>query len=523
MKQQELSTATDRSLRRAISNDYLAEETGHVRRLARQAKLLPSQRRQVDAMARAMIESLRKQKLKRGSLEAFMNEYDLSTEEGSVMMCMAEALLRIPDTATRDALIHDSLVRGNWQSHLGHSDSRLVDAATWALMLSGRVVQAAEGLNPLDSTLKRLLAKRGEPVIRESIMQAMHVVGNHFVCGESIQQALDAVQSSQNHGYRYSFDMLGEAALTAEDAQHYAAAYEGAIRALARRGSYTSAQNAPGISVKLSALHPRFHPLQAERVKRELPDVLLQLAQLAKNANIGLTVDAEEADRLDLTLDVFASVYKDPSLAGWDGLGLAVQAYQKRAPAVIEWLDALAHDRGRRIPTRLVKGAYWDTEIKQAQRLGLADYPVFTRKTHTDVSYMACVRQLFRAPGLLPQFATHNAHSIAAVRCLAPADAAYEFQRLHGMAETLYDPLVAEGLACRVYAPVGSHKHLLAYLVRRLLENGANNSFVNRLHKSRVPVSQLSRDPVEAAREHKCLPHPRIPLPEHIYGPERAN
>ncbi len=523
MKHQELTSSRERSLRRAINADYLADETSHVRRLARQAKLLPGQSRQAQEQARELIEQLRRHKPRLDSLDAFLHEYDLSTSEGMVMMCMAEALLRIPDTATRDQLIQDSLQRADWQSHLGHSDSLIVDAATWALLMSGRVMRASESINPLASTMKKLLTRSGEPLIRESLMQAMRVVGGHFVCGESIEQALEHAHSEQQQGYRYSFDMLGEAALTDADASHYLKAYQKAIKAIADQGPYTSPVKAPGISIKLSALYPRFTPLQSEHAQQALVPALLQLAQQAKAANIGLTVDAEEAERLDLTLDIFGAVYRDSSLAGWDGLGLAVQAYQKRATAVINWLNALACDRSRRIPVRLVKGAYWDSEIKRGQVLGLDGYPVFTRKSHTDVSYIACIRQLFRAgDALLPQFATHNAHSLAVVQQLAPVGAEYECQRLHGMGEGLYDPLVAEGLPCRIYAPVGSHQHLLAYLVRRLLENGANTSFINQLRDRRVSPASLSRDPIATAREKKCLPHPYIPLPGYLY-PDRRN
>lgn len=524
MKQQALTTGRNRSLRRAISADYLAPETGHVRRLARQAKLLPGQQRRVEALAGDMIQQMRRRKLGRDGFDAFLHEYDLSTTEGIAILCMAEALLRIPDTATRDALIQDSLQRADWHSHLGHSDSALVDAATWGLLLSSRVIRMAESINPLDSTFKKLLARRGEPLIRESIVQAMRVVGGHFVSGEDMTQALRRAAPEMAKGYRYSFDMLGEAALTAVDAERYETAYHNAIVALHQHAQSGDLLTAPGISVKLSALHPRFHPLQAERVGRELTPRLLELARAARDANLSLTVDAEEAERLELTLDCFAAVYRDDALAGWEGLGLAVQAYQKRAPAVIEWLTALAQDRGRRIPLRLVKGAYWDTEIKRAQQLGLAGYPVYTRKPHTDVSYMACVKQMFQAQGtLLPQFATHNAHSIAVVQTLAPPHAEYEFQRLHGMGANLYDPLVEAGLPCRVYAPVGSHAHLLAYLVRRLLENGANSSFINQAQERRQPIADLIRDPVTRAREKKCQPHPNIPLPADLYAPQRQN
>lgn len=523
MKQQELSTARERSLRKAIVADYLADESAHVRRLSRQAKLLPKQEAQVRDQARQMIERLRKQKPRLDSLDAFLHEYDLSTTEGTVMMCLAEALLRVPDTATRDQLIQDSLQRADWHSHLGHSDSLVVDAATWALLMSGRVMRASESVNPFASTLKKLLTRSGEPVIRESLLQAMRVVGGHFVSGESIEKALSHAKAEQLRGYQHSFDMLGEAALTMTDAKRYEKAYRHAIKTIGKNGPFASPVAAPGISIKLSALYPRFNALQAEHAQQALVPLLLKLAQLAKAANIGLTVDAEEAERLDLTLDIFGAVYRDSSLAGWDGFGIAVQAYQKRASAVIDWLAALAADRGRRIPVRLVKGAYWDSEIKRCQTLALDGYSVFTRKLHTDVSYIACVKQLFKAgDAFYPQFATHNAHSLAVVRLLAPANAEYECQRLHGMGEGLYDPLVAQGMACRVYAPVGSHQHLLAYLVRRLLENGANTSFINRLRDKRVPLSSLAADPVALARDKKYLPHPHIPLPRQLYS-DRPN
>src|SRR5579863_9095003 len=442
-------------------------------------------------------------------------------------MCLAEALLRIPDNDTIDRLIRDKIAAADWQSHLGHSGSVFVNASTWALMLTGRMLRDEPGPNDLAHIFHRFVTRSGEPVVRQAVLSAMRILGRQFVMGRTIGEALDRAESSEHHGYRHSYDMLGEAARTAADAERYHQAYSKAIAAIGGAAGGKPVEAAPGISVKLSALHPRYEVAQRERVMRELLPRLADLAAQAKAAGIGLTIDAEEADRLELSLDLIDTLSGMPELADWDGLGLAVQAYQKRAPAVLNWLAELAAATKRRLMVRLVKGAYWDSEIKRAQERGLATYPVYTRKVATDVSYIACAKQMFAAgERFYPQFATHNAHTIAAVLELAGKRQDWEFQRLHGMGEALYEEIVGPGKLnrpCRVYAPVGSHEDLLAYLVRRLLENGANASFVNRIVDERQPIDAIVADPVAALAELKTKPHPNIRLPRDLYRPERAN
>lgn len=522
MKRIELLPGRERSLRQSIQQNYRSDEASQVRRLLRHAAPTRGAERKIAQRARSLITQLRARKTGHDNLETFLQEYDLSSQEGLVLLGLAEALLRIPDASSVDALIQDKLEAANWSPHLGHSDSLLVNAATWGLMLTGRVLHKTADAGVLQATLKNLLARTGEPLIRDSIHQAVNLAGHHFVCGETLPQALESAQPMLAAGYRYSFDMLGEAALTGPDADRYLQAYAKAIRSLGKTAKAEDCLANHGISVKLSALHPRFEPMQRERILAELPARLLQLAELARARNLSLTVDAEESERLELTLEVFTRVFRDPRLAGWDGLGLAVQAYQKRAPYVIDYLGELARDRGQRIPVRLVKGAYWDTEIKQAQQQALAGYPVFTNKAHTDISYLACVRRLFKSrDALYPQFATHNAYTLATIMELAPPDARFECQRLHGMGADLYAPLVADGLPCRIYAPVGNYRDLLPYLVRRLLENGANTAFVRQLRDKNIAISQLTANPLEATRSSKYAPHPNIPLPTQLHGQSR--
>jgi RHH-type proline utilization regulon transcriptional repressor/proline dehydrogenase/delta 1-pyrroline-5-carboxylate dehydrogenase len=463
----------------------------------------------------------------RGGIDAFLHEYALSSPEGVALMCLAEALLRIPDSDTIDRLIRDKLAAADWQSHLGHSGSVFVNASTWALMLTGRMLRDDHSPNDFGHALHRFVARSGEPVVRQAVLAAMRILGRQFVMGRTIDEALDRARATERQGYRHSYDMLGEAAKTAHDAERYHTAYAHAIAAIGGAAGGRSVEAAPGISVKLSALHPRYEMAQRERAMRELLPRLTDLAEHARNAGIGLTIDAEESDRLELSLDLIEALAAMPALTGWDGLGLAVQAYQKRAPAVIDWLAALAARTKRRLMLRLVKGAYWDSEIKRAQERGLATYPVYTRKVATDVSYLACAKRLFAGrPAFYPQFATHNAQTVAAVLELAGPRKDWEFQRLHGMGEALYEEIVGpEGmnLPCRVYAPVGSHEDLLAYLVRRLLENGANASFVNRIVDERQPIAAIIADPVAALARLKPKPHPNIKLPRDLYRPERAN
>jgi RHH-type transcriptional regulator, proline utilization regulon repressor / proline dehydrogenase / delta 1-pyrroline-5-carboxylate dehydrogenase len=491
------------------------------------AKLPPAANRRIQAAAHRLVAAVREKGPAHGGIDAFLYEYALSSPEGVALMCLAEALLRIPDSDTIDRLIRDKIAAADWQSHLGHSGSVFVNASTWALMLTGRMLRDTPGEGDFAQILHRFVARSGEPVVRQAVLTAMRILGHQFVMGRTIGEALDRAAASEREGYRHSYDMLGEAAKTAADAARYHGAYSQAIAAIGRAADGKPVEAAPGISVKLSALHPRYEMAQRERVMRELLPRLADLAMQARRAGIGLTVDAEEADRLELSLDLIEALAGMPALAGWDGLGLAVQAYQKRAPAIIAWLAELAANTKRRLIVRLVKGAYWDSEVKRAQERGLATYPVYTRKIATDVSYLACAKQLFAAGDrFYPQFATHNAHTIAAVLELTGKRRDWEFQRLHGMGEALYEEIVGPeklNLPCRVYAPVGSHEDLLAYLVRRLLENGANASFVNRIVDERQPIAAIVADPVAALARLKTKPHPNIPLPRDLYRPERAN
>ena len=515
-------------LRAALRADIRADETEIVRRLVEEAALSEDARERVAQRARGLVEEVRRARVGKGGLDAFLHEFGLTSKEGVVLMCLAEALLRVPDAETVDRLIKDKLAEADWRAHLGHSESLFVNASTWALMLTGRVVRLDEGdTRDLAGTLKRLVHNSGEPVIRGGITQAMRILGRQFVMGRTIEEALARARDDEKRGYRHSYDMLGEAAYTMADAERYFESYRAAIAAIGKAAGDVGVIAAPGISVKLSALHPRYDFAQADRAHDELTPRLLELAHEAKRYDIGLTVDAEEASRLDLSLDVIEAVAGDPALNGWDGFGLAVQAYQKRAPALIDWLAGMARRHKRRLMLRLVKGAYWDSEIKLAQEAGLNGYPVFTRKVSTDVCYLACAKRLFADPNAFyPQFATHNAQTLAAVLELAAGSRDFEFQRLHGMGEALYDQVVGPDrldLPVRLYAPVGSHEDLLAYLVRRLLENGANTSFVNRIVDEALPVEEIVADPVLAAAALEPIPHPRIPLPARLYGESRRN
>ena len=511
-----------------LSRAYLADEAGVMERVLGEADAGPAARARIEERAAGLVRSVREQE-SAGGIDAFLQQYDLSSQEGVVLMCIAEALLRIPDADTADSLIADKLSAGRWDDHLGTSESVFVNASTWGLMLTGRLLALDDStVDKPGRVLGRLVSRAGEPVVRAAMRQAMKIMGHQFVMGRTIDEALERGGSRKGSRYRYSFDMLGEAALTRRDAERYFAAYENAIdRIGAARDATHGIYAAPSISVKLSALHPRYEYAQRERVIPELGERLLALAERARGREIALTVDAEEADRLELSLEVFAEVIGADSLQGYDGLGLALQAYQKRVLDVVGWLGERAREHGKRIPVRLVKGAYWDTEIKHAQELGLAGYPVFTRKVNTDVSYLAAARALLASPErFYPQFATHNAHTIASVMEFAGDGTEFEFQRLHGMGESLYDAVIGEkgeGRPCRVYAPVGQHKDLLPYLVRRLLENGANTSFVNRISDEREPVEAIVADPIEIVRRLDSVAHPRIVLPPNLFGPARRN
>lgn len=521
----------DRSaLRQAVIAACRRPEPDCVAPLLEQARLSPEAARRVGEHARRLVETLRRRG-RRGGIEGLIHEYALSSQEGVALMCLAEALLRIPDTATRDALIRDKIAGGDWAAHLGHSPSPFVNAATWGLLVTGKLAATRDEAG-LSAALSRLIARGGEPLIRAGVDLAMRMMGEQFVVGRTIAEALRHAAPLEAKGFTYSYDMLGEAAVTAEDAARYRCAYADAIRAIGAASAGRGVLLGPGISIKLSALHPRYVRSQRDRVLAELYPRVLGLARLAGADRIGLNIDAEEADRLDLSLDILERLALDPDLSGWDGLGFVVQAYGKRCPFVIDVLIDLARRSRRRLMVRLVKGAYWDSEIKRAQIDGAADFPVFTRKVHTDVAYLACARRLLAAPdAVFPQFATHNAQTLASIVEMAAPDfrlGQYEFQCLHGMGEPLYETVIAGELArrpCRIYAPVGTHETLLAYLVRRLLENGANTSFVNRVADDSVPVAALIADPVAAveAMPHPGTPHPRIVAPRDLYGPARAN
>ena len=517
-------------LRTAVTCAYLQDESKALSALLSELRLDGAQEARIRACAMELVSAVRERGRQSGGLEAFLHEYDLSSQEGVALMCLAEALLRIPDDITADLLIEDKLGQADWAAHVGQSHSLFVNASTWGLMLTGRIVHIErETREQPEAWFKRLVGRTGESVVRSALRQAMRIMGHQFVMGETIEAALNRSRNGIHARYRHSFDMLGEAALTRDDAQRYFHAYSAAIDAVANRHRGQDPLRAEAsLSIKLSALHPRYHPWHGDQLQQELMPTLISLAQRARDAGVPLTWDAEESERLELSLDLFAAVARHPSLRQWDGLGLAVQAYQKRAPAVIAWLSELATETKRRIPVRLVKGAYWDSEIKRAQEQGLDDYPVYTRKAFTDVAYMACAARLLRATErFYPQFATHNAHTVAYILEMAPKERdAFEFQRLHGMGESLYGAMLDDSryeVRCRVYAPVGGHRELLPYLVRRLLENGANTSFVNRLVDETVPVEEIVRDPREHTKAVKCKPHPRIPLPRDLHGEERRN
>jgi len=530
------------ALREAIARATRLPEAQALAPLLAAARMSAPQAERTDALARQLVQGLREgpqQGGRAGRVQSLMQEYALSSEEGVALMCLAEALLRIPDAATRDALIRDKIGQGDWHQHVGRSPSLFVNAASWGLLLTGKLV-ATHSEGAMLASLTRLVGKSGEPLIRKGVQLAMQMLGEQFVTGETINEALHRAREMETQGFRYSYDMLGEAALTDADAQRYMRAYENAIHAIGKASNGQGVVNGPGISIKLSALHPRYSRAQHQRVMDELLPRVFKLTELARHYDIGLNIDAEEVDRLDISLDLLEALCLAPSLQGWHGIGFVIQAYQKRCPFVIDFVVDLARRTGHRLMVRLVKGAYWDSEIKRAQLDGQSDYPVYTRKHHTDVSYLACARQLLAAPeAVYPQFATHNAHTLAAIVNMAQdiggdyAPGQYEFQCLHGMGEPLYRQVLASadwGRPCRIYAPVGTHETLLAYLVRRLLENGANSSFVNRMADASVSIGDLVQDPVarteaDAQREDASpgQPHPQIALPAQLYGAARRN
>jgi RHH-type proline utilization regulon transcriptional repressor/proline dehydrogenase/delta 1-pyrroline-5-carboxylate dehydrogenase len=517
-------------LRAAITAAYRRSEPDCLPPLLDAASLSGPAAEAAARRARHLVTTLRA-KTRAGGVEGLVREYALSSQEGVALMCLAEALLRIPDPATRDALIRDKIAPGDWRAHVGHSPSLFVNAATWGLVVTGKLTATVRETS-LASALTRLIARSGEPVIRRGVDLAMRMMGEQFVLGQTIDEALDRGAKMEARGFRYSYDMLGEAATTEADAARYLGEYETAIHAIGRAARGRGFLDGAGISIKLSALHPRYSRAKIGRVTAELLPRLMHLAEMARAYDIGLNIDAEEADRLEISLDLLEALCHAPTLGGWNGIGFVVQAYQKRAPFVLDWVIDLARRTGHRLMLRLVKGAYWDSEIKRAQVDGLDGFPVFTRKAYTDVSYLACARKLLDAPdAVFPQFATHNAQTLSAIMAMAPGEfhaGRYEFQCLHGMGEPLYEEVVGPaklGRPCRIYAPVGTHETLLAYLVRRLLENGANSSFVNRIADPAVPVADLTLDPVAMVRANYpgCLPHPGIAAPHDLFTPQRRN
>ncbi|MGJ8691653.1 MAG: bifunctional proline dehydrogenase/L-glutamate gamma-semialdehyde dehydrogenase PutA [Thalassotalea sp.] len=518
---------TNCPIRKKIRDYYRIDEDSVIEHILPLAEVGIAARSRAWERARQMVIKIRQIEEGKGGVDALLNEYSLSSEEGIVLMCLAEALLRIPDSKTQDSLIRDKLSKGEWSQHLGNSDSLFVNASSWGLLITGKMVQYLDD-NPKQNfnVLQRAIGRLGEPVIRSSVNFAMKIMGKQFVMGTDIDEALERAKDAESKGYVYSYDMLGEGARTMADADRYYEAYLGAIHALGKAANGKGPIKSPGISVKLSAIYPRYEFTHYTKVMAEVVPRLKALALIAKKYDIGFTVDAEEAERLDISLDIIETVFSDPDLTGWQGFGLAVQAYQKRSIFVIEWLEALARKVGRTMMVRLVKGAYWDSEIKQSQADGLEDYPVYTRKAATDVCYKACAIKLMAARDVIyPQFATHNAYTVATILELAQNDhLGYEFQRLHGMGESLYDQVVDnEKVQCRVYAPVGEHEELLAYLVRRLLENGANSSFVNAIVDNSKPIEALLPDPVETLQDLRVKRHPNILMPIAMFGAERAN
>lgn len=514
------------ALRTAITHAYRRKEQEAVQWLL--DELSPFDHQPINALAKKLVAEVREQRTRSSGVDALMHEFSLSSEEGVALMCLAEALLRIPDYQTADRLIADKISKGDWRKHLGESSSLFVNAATWGLLITGKLVSTSSERG-LTSALTKLISKGGEPLIRKGVDLAMRMLGNQFVTGQTIEEAIKNSQDNEKRGYRYSYDMLGEAALTATDAASYFSAYEAAIHAIGKAAAGRGIKNGPGISVKLSALHPRYSRAQRARVMQELIPNLKKLSLLAKQYDIGFNIDAEEADRLELSLDLIEALAFDSDLAGFKGMGIVVQAYQKRCPFVIDYLIDLARRSKQTFMVRLVKGAYWDSEIKRTQVDGLEDYAVYTRKVYTDVSYLLCAQKLLAATDVIyPQFATHNALTLSAIYHFAGQNniTDYEFQCLHGMGETLYDRVVDSNQLnrpCRIYAPVGSHETLLAYLVRRLLENGANSSFVNQIVDESISIDSLIENPVSVAKELAGVPHPGIALPSDLFGQERKN
>jgi RHH-type proline utilization regulon transcriptional repressor/proline dehydrogenase/delta 1-pyrroline-5-carboxylate dehydrogenase len=532
------SLTTTNAIRQTIRDHYRSDENALLNTLLPIAEIDVDAKSRAWEYARQLVVNIRKEQVGKGGVDALLNEFSLSTEEGVVLMCLAEALLRVPDKLTTDSLIRDKLAGGDWSAHIGNSDSIFVNASSWGLLMTGKLVNYSDQKKKEQfGLLKKTVGRLGEPVIRESVRYAMKIMGTQFVMGKNIDDALKRAQETEAKGYTYSYDMLGEGARTMVDADRYFDSYMTAIDAIGiaanKNASKKGPQKSPGISIKLSAIHPRYEFSHRDRVMAEIIPRLKKLALAAKAYDIGFTVDAEEADRLDISLDVIEAVFSDKDLDGWNGFGLAVQAYQKRGLYVIEWVQELSQRVGRQMMVRLVKGAYWDSEIKESQAEGYNDFPVFTQKPSTDVSYQACAKKLLEYREFIyPQFATHNAYTVATILEIAESQGSsegYEFQRLHGMGEALYDQVVTDkNIPCRVYAPVGKHADLLAYLVRRLLENGANSSFVNNIVDEEIPVESLLTDPVETVQAWQDKTNAQIPQSADLYtdgmnGTKRLN
>ncbi|MFG1497514.1 bifunctional proline dehydrogenase/L-glutamate gamma-semialdehyde dehydrogenase PutA [Saccharospirillum sp. HFRX-1] len=514
---------------RYICDQYAVDEDEYMAQMVELAEPSDGSRANVESTARRIVEQVRDQGDVAHAVDKLLQQYSLDNEEGVILMCLAEALMRVPDADTADDLIRDKLSVADWKEHMGKSDSLLVNASTWGLMLTGKVTSLDSRETSPANLLSKLINRAGEPVIRAAMNQAMRIMGKQFVLGRSIGEAIKNGRDYRKKGYTYSFDMLGEAAFTDHDAERYFQSYLEAVRTLGERKDEWGELPRPTISIKLSALHPRYEEAHQDDVMTELADRVSQLVKEARALGVGITIDAEEMDRLELSLRLFKQVFNSADARGWGHFGLVIQAYSKRALAVLGYLTKLAQEQGDIIPIRLVKGAYWDTEVKHAQQLGLADYPVYTRKENTDVSYLVCARFLMSdavGGALYPQFATHNAHTVASIAELARLNPQreFEFQRLHGMGDALYDSLLeSDKPTVRIYAPVGAHKDLLPYLVRRLLENGANSSFVHRLVDAETPIGDLVQSPVEVALRHPVFRNPKIPRPSEMFGESRRN
>ena len=507
-----------------ISPLYSVDETSWLSELLSLAKPSNEERDAAAEQTRQLVEHVRNDGKAVKMVDSLLLEYSLDTQEGILLMSLAEALIRVPDNYTADALIHDKMSVADWKKHIKNDNGFMVNASSWGMMMTGRVV-SIDSNTTASGFLDRMTKKMGEPVIRSAMQKAMRIMGHQFVLGETIEDANKNSQPYRNRGYTYSFDMLGEAAITHRDAEKYFNDYLHAIRATASI-KVKEGMPKPSVSIKLSALHPRYEATQEAQVMGLLRQRCMLLIEAAREVNVDLSIDAEEADRLEISLKLFESLYRDNLTADWDGLGIVVQGYSKRAIAVLAWLARLATEVGDRIPVRLVKGAYWDTEIKLAQQKGLSGYPVWTRKEGTDTAYLACARFLLsdHLRGLIwPQFATHNAHTLASIMTMSQ-HRDFEFQRLHGMGDALYDHILqAYQIPVRIYAPVGAHKDLLPYLVRRLLENGANSSFVHQLLDKSYPIDKLTVHPYDKLLTNATLHNPDIPLPSEIYGARRAS